>query len=105
MRAPGFPEGCLRQQRVGVAVIVNAVPIDACYPLTLAQLQCLFRTIIIIAVDLMLISPGFPVPEVKAWSKYLLLILIFKYVSPGLDAANVATRSFLDRDRSEPLTS
>ena len=97
MRAPCLPVRCFRQEGVGPAIPVNAGPVNACYELALAQLQCLFPTIITSHVDLMLFSPGLPVPKVEAR---------IKYVSPGSDAENaVAIGILLNGDRSETLTS
>ena len=95
MRAPCLPVRCLRQEGQGFATHVHADPVNACYELTLAQLQCLFPTIITVSVDLMLFSPGLPVPKEEAR---------IKYVSPGSDAGNIAIGILLNIDRSEPLT-
>ena len=96
MRPPGLALRCLRQEGECPAIRVNADPVNACYELTLAQLQCLFPTTITSIVDRMLFSPGLPVPKVK---------VRVKYVSPGSDAGNeVAIGSLLNGDRSELLT-
>ena len=66
MRPPGLALRCLRQEGGGEAIAVHADPVNACYELALAQLQCLFSTIIITSnVDRMLFSPGLPVPKVE----------------------------------------
>ena len=96
MRPPGLALRCLRQEGPGLAIRVIADPVNACYELALAQLQCLFPTIITITVDRMLFSPRLPVPKESAR---------IKYVSPGSDAANEDARGILlNGDRSEPLT-
>ena len=97
MWPPGLALRCLRQEGVAAARIRTAGPVNACYELALAQLQCLFPTIIIKTVDLMLFSPGLPIPKEEARNKY---------VSPGSDAGNVdAIGPLLNRDCSETLTS
>ena len=97
MRPPRLAVRCLRQEGQGFAILVPADPVNACYELTLAQLQCLFPTIITRSVDLMLFSPGLPVPKVEARIKYL---------SPGSDAAYVGAIGILvNGDPSETLTS
>ena len=65
MRPPGLALRCLRQQGVGVAINVEAHPVNACDRLVLAQLQGLLFTIIFPTVELMLLCPGFPVPGEK----------------------------------------
>ena len=96
MRPPRLAVRCLRQEGQDPAKFVIAEPVNACYELPLAQLQRLFPTIIIVTVDLMLFSPGLPVPKVK---------VRVKYVSPGSDAGHIARESLLNGDRSETLTS
>ena len=97
MRAPCLPVRCLRQEGEDLASRVGADPVNTCYELALAQLQCLFPTTIISPVDRMLFSPGLPVPKEEAR---------IKYISPGSDADNdIVIGILLNGDRSEPLTS